>query len=210
MKAKVALLLSAVALTSARPSPPTSVYNSPDLKSVRLEPDLPTSGAGLKDGAQIAKLRYGPYTVPALGMLESVFAFYVKKPCVDCFVTAMQADMEYPDGRKANTDEGAWLHHAVLYNGIGWWGGKKDLVCAEPTLNGWIMSPHRIFASGNERVAVRLNGNYKYGHAIDKDDSFHLLYDVANQSNKTQTYYIIMVSLDTVSEFVEDIHLQFT
>jgi hypothetical protein len=204
MKTK-AILLSAVALASARPSPPVPDYNSPDLKSVRLEPDLPTSGSGLKDGAQISKQRYGPYTVPALGMLESQFAFYVKKPCVECYVTAMQADVEYPDGRRANTDEGAWLHHAVLYNGIGWWGGKKDLVCAEPSINGWVMSPHRIFASGNERVPVRLNGNYKYGHAIASDDNLHLLYDIANQSNKTQTYYIIMVSLVAISEYAGDI-----
>jgi hypothetical protein len=209
MKARIALFFSAVALTSARPSPPfPSPYSTPDANSVRLEPDLPSSGPGLRDGATITKLRYGPYKVPALGMIESVFQFMIAKPCTECYITAMQADMEYQDGRTAKTEDGAWLHHILLYNGIGWFGGKKDLVCASNTPNGIVMSPHRIFASGNERAPVRLNGKHKYGHAIDTGDNLHILYDVANQSNQTQEYYIVMVSSSIVHKFVRDIYLQ--
>jgi hypothetical protein len=194
MKAKIIALLSVVALTSARPAEPQA-FGPPDLKKLQqLEPDLPASGPGLKDGAKVSKLRYGPYNVPALGMIEAKFQFWIEKPCTECYITAMQADMEYPDGRTAGTDEGAWLHHVLFYNGMGWWGGKKDLVCTEKSLNGWVMSPHRIFASGNERVPVRLNRNYKYGHAIDTGDNLHFLYDIANQSLQPQTYYIVMVS----------------
>jgi hypothetical protein len=203
MKARTVIFFSAVALASARPSPPLPPpYSAPDLKSAQLEPDLPPTGPGLKDGATITKVRYGPYKVPALGMIESKFQFMIEKPCSECYVTAMQADMEYADGRTANTEEGAWLHHIVLYNGIGWFGGKKDLVCANPSPNGIVMSPHRIFASGNERVAVRLNGKYKYGHAIDTGDYLHILYDIANQSTQPQEYYIVMVSSSSIRNFI--------
>jgi hypothetical protein len=195
MKGSAVLLFFAITLTSARPStlgPPP--YVTPDIKSLQLEPDLPSSGPGLKDGATVTKVRYGPYKIPALGMIESTFQFIIDKPCSECYITAMQADMEYPDGRTALTEEGAWLHHILLYNGIGWFGGKKDLVCSNPSPNGIVMSPHRIFASGNERVAVRLNANHKYGYAIDLGDYLHMLYDIGNQSNQTQEYYIVMVS----------------
>jgi hypothetical protein len=62
------------------------------------------------------------------------------------------------------------------------------LVCSQ------LFFPHRIFASGNERVPVRLNGKYKFGYAIDNGDNLHMLYDLVNQSDQEQTYYVVMVS----------------
>lgn len=42
------------------------------------------------------------YNYPDLG---------VEKPCGDCVLVGMNAGLEYPDGRDANTKEGLWLHH---------------------------------------------------------------------------------------------------
>jgi hypothetical protein len=35
----------------------------------------------------------------------------ISKPCSDCMIVGMNAGLEYPDGRDANTDTGLWLHH---------------------------------------------------------------------------------------------------
>jgi hypothetical protein len=35
----------------------------------------------------------------------------MEKPCGDCVLVGMNAGLEYPDGRDANTKEGLWLHH---------------------------------------------------------------------------------------------------
>jgi hypothetical protein len=57
---------------------------------------------------------YRPYNVPAMGMLDSVYAWQLRKPCEDCYIVAMQADLQYENGKSANIDEGAWMHHIVL------------------------------------------------------------------------------------------------
>jgi hypothetical protein len=133
--------------------------------------------------------------VPANGMLDGLWAFNLEKPCEDCYITAMQADLQYADGRSANIEDGAWLHHIVVYNGLGFTpGSKKDVVCSGSIYSLGMGYPNRIFASGNERAAMRLNGKYKFGMPVDKGDMFHLLYDLVNQSNKEQVFYVQMVS----------------
>jgi hypothetical protein len=73
---------------------------------VLIEPDLKT-GLNAKDGAHLKKVRLGPYTVKSGSMLPvPVKAF--TPPCEDCYITAMQLGLEYPDGSIANVDTGAW------------------------------------------------------------------------------------------------------
>lgn len=140
-------------------------------------------------------VKYGPYTVPKMGMIDGKWAFNIETPCNGCYVTAIQADLVDEDGYSANIDRGAWLHHMVLYNGMGFTpGSKQDLVCSGTLLSAFMGWPHRIFASGNERVPIRLNTQYKYGLAIDDHDYFHMLYDLVNLSKKDKTYYIQVVS----------------
>jgi len=135
-----------------------------------------------------------PYDVPAMGMLDGKWQFDMKKPCEGCYITAMQADLQYKDGRSANIQDGAWLHHIVIYNGLGFTpGSKKDTVCSGSIYSLGMGYPNRIFAAGNERAAVRLDHTHKYGMPVDVGDKFHLLYDLVNQSDKPQTYYINMV-----------------
>lgn len=37
----------------------------------------------------------------------------LKMPCENCWIVATQAMLEYKDGKEANIDTGAWLHHMV-------------------------------------------------------------------------------------------------
>lgn len=64
---------------------------------------------------------------------------------------------------------------------------RKDGVCS--------IMPQRIFASGNERTPVRTNGNFKYGIQFTTGDSLGMIYDLMNESDKAQEYYIEMVRL---------------
>ena len=75
-------------------------------EGIYLEPDLVPGTAG-RDGAQVKKIRMGPYTVnPGKMFVRLVPPF--EPPCDDCFVTAMQLNLEYEDGKIANVDTGAW------------------------------------------------------------------------------------------------------
>lgn len=109
----------------------------------------------------------------------------IETPCKDCYITAIQASLEYEDGTSANVDTGAWLHHMVLYNnGL----GKDDLVCDS------LLAPQRIYASGNERIVSRVNGVGDYGIKIESRDSIGMIYDLMNDSDSPQTYYLSIVS----------------
>jgi hypothetical protein len=155
-----------------------------------IKPEKPT-----RPESQFAAVKYGPYKVKAGEMQDGVWTWNAPKPCEDCYITAMEADLQYPDGRMANIEDGAWLHHIVLHNGMGMWPGTKgDVVCSGTLLSAGLPYPHRIFASGNERRIVRLNEKHKFGIAVEKGEQFQLIHDILNQGSKDQTYYIVMVS----------------
>jgi hypothetical protein len=153
------------------------------------------------------KVKYGPYTVPNVnapgqsplgnlmqlvgatledGMLSEPIKD-VEKPCEDCYITRMQAGLEYTDGSDANISKGMWLHHMVaLDTGT----GKSDATCASAPLS----LPHtsffdqsitaktteRFFASGNERTVVDLTRSASYGYRVNRGDRFHLLIELMN------------------------------
>jgi hypothetical protein len=81
---------------------------------VILEPDLVPGTTG-KDGAQVTKLRIGPYSVKS-GQSRVFPVLSFAPPCRDCWITAMQLGLEYADGRSANTDTGAWYVSHVCQN----------------------------------------------------------------------------------------------
>ena len=84
-------------------------------KGVIIEPDL-TEGQPGKDGAVVKKIKFGPYTLqPGQKKDFPIGAFGVDPsemgrplPCYNCYITAMQLNLEYPDGKIANVDTGAW------------------------------------------------------------------------------------------------------
>jgi hypothetical protein len=84
-------------------------------EGVIIEPDLVEGKPGV-DGAQVKKIRFGPYTMqPGQKREFPIGAFGISPsepgrplPCTDCYITAMQLNLEYEDGKIANVDTGAW------------------------------------------------------------------------------------------------------
>lgn len=168
---------------------------------VILENDLtgPTT-----PGAKFVKRYHGPYTLHAGTMFDG---FAVEAPpCKDCYITAMQAGLENPDGTKANIDSGndrspgssssaccysnyrlgAWLHHTVMLE----IGESVDAVCKIPGVGGPPLSTtkgvgRRLFASGNERTTIRLNRDGKWGIKIGNSSlGFGFALELMNAANK--------------------------
>jgi hypothetical protein len=69
-----------------------------------------------------------------------------------------------PNGKEANTDTGAWLHHIALF-GSGAGAGS-------------------IWAAGNERPTIRLNTQQKYG--LNFPASFMLMIDLMVEDTKAK------------------------
>jgi hypothetical protein len=144
----------------------------------------------LTPGAQTKKIRYGPFSIGAMSSRRNQPIADLEKPCKSCYITAIQAGLEYMDGTTANIDTGAQLHHIILYNG-----GKKDVVCTR------IRTPQRMMASGNERTPVRVDSLGKYGFQVDTKDHFFSVVELMNTNNKQIDVMITMtyefVPLDT-------------
>lgn len=134
---------------------------------VILEPDL-VVGKPTTPGAKVVKIRSGPYTIPP-GKFFDPLPQLIKRPCSNCYITAVQGVLEFENGTSANFQDGAWQHHMVVYTMDG-----EDATCG-PLLSGAgkaaksgkpappPISGRRIFGSGVERVPIRLNGAAKYG-----------------------------------------------
>lgn len=94
------------------------------------------------------KIRYGPFSVPAMSVNNGMKDFIVpaaQSPCTDCLVTWIQAGLEYPNGTVANADSGLWLHHTVFSNTQ-----RTAIICPQPG------SGDQFFASGNERSPANI------------------------------------------------------
>jgi hypothetical protein len=106
----------------------------------------------------------------------------VARPCNDCYITKITADMTTTDGQGANINRGLWLHHMVLLVSGS---GKKDATCANGLQQVAIGrgGAERLFASGNERTPIEIGGvNGGYGYKINTGDQFHLLMDLMNEN----------------------------
>jgi len=106
--------------------------------------------------------------LPANGM-KSEFVTRAKMPCSNCYITAMQANIKYTDGREANIDTGAWLHHMVSSMGI------------KP-----------IFASGNERTPLVLDNDMKYGLDVGPTDRISMMIDLMSASSENKNLLLTM------------------
>jgi hypothetical protein len=138
---------------------------------------------------------YGPYTVPkadpaagghhgGMGMLANRFAFNVQKPCTNCFVTSMQANLiDATTGETLNIDDGLWLHHMVMFSA-----NRTDLTCGRNTLIGGL--GQRFFSSGNERTQTKADG--LYGYPVGAGDSWTLLYDLMNTTAQPRPVTIVV------------------
>jgi hypothetical protein len=73
---------------------------------VIIEPDL-VVGNPVTPGGTVTKLRFGPFNVRSGKAATKLISH--QGPCRDCYVTAMQVNLEYENGIVANVDTGAWL-----------------------------------------------------------------------------------------------------
>jgi hypothetical protein len=112
-----------------------------------------------KDGAQRSTIKYGTFSVSSTRMLQTTKLAKGPCPVGGCYVTGMEATIRYPDGKEANIDTNAWLHHIALF-GSG--GGQGS-----------------IWACGNERPTLRLNTGSKYG--LDFPASFMMMIDLMTE-----------------------------
>jgi hypothetical protein len=105
--------------------------------------------------AKRKKIRYGPFRLPGvkesnwqskamgLGGMADEYLPNLTKPCSECMLASINADIEYADGSRSGPS--AWLHHSVL-------------VVAGPTIRDPICNASNtetIFSSGNERSVTR-------------------------------------------------------
>lgn len=180
----------------------SAIFCSAAAQDQVVEPDLDPSQPPKTPGAKFATTKHGPFTVRSNSMVENKPLLNVEKPCGDCYIVALQAGLEYPNGTVANVDTGAWLHHMVLYtNNI----GEMDPVCP-------IMPMKRVYASGNERSCARINDAEQYGIKLDGGSpggilggggllggltggSIGILVDLMNMSDQDQEYVMTMVRL---------------
>jgi hypothetical protein len=143
--------------------------------------------AKLSSPAGVTKtvVRYSPLTLNPMSMampmsssmfnmmggMQDYFLHGVQKPCSSCYVVGMVPNLVYPNGKIANYNTGAMLHHFVLFNS-----SEHDVTC--PT---W---PQRFFASGNERTPMVLPAGY--GYPVVAGANWNMLVELMNMSMKTQ------------------------
>src|SRR5207302_1820653 len=100
--------------------------------------------------------------------------------CSNCYVTGIQIDMEFADGRSANMDSGIMLHHLVLIQP-----GLPDATCGPSTLLGVL--GQRFFASGNERTPGVLPAGFGYHLG---SGPLLAVFDIMNMSSSLQVVWL--------------------
>jgi hypothetical protein len=95
-------------------TPPAQLVAAPlyDLpEDFQVEPGLDASKTPKTPGARFVKIRQGPFSIAVGGSVseEEQWIAEPKMPCNHCYVTALQAGLEFEDGTPANTDKGAML-----------------------------------------------------------------------------------------------------
>jgi hypothetical protein len=120
-----------------------------------------------------------------MGSMQDFFVHGAQKPCSSCDIVGIVPNLVYPNGKTANYNTGAMLHHFVMFNS-----STRDVTCPN-----W---PQRIFASGNERSDMVLPAGY--GYRVAAADNWNMLVELMNMSMKTQnvqvqvTYYYLPAS----------------
>lgn len=181
-------------------------------------------------GAQRTKVRLGPWTMPGInernlqsmimgtaGMVDKFAS--VPKPCTECTILSMNADLEYANGQsvegastfpedpaninilgeRATPDKGAWLHHT---------GKFQSFACAPYSYHRLVLSARgstrrdpgcgtagseAFFSSGNERNRhdyANLNGTVDTGYHLHASDSLMIMTELMNMLVKEQTVYL--------------------
>jgi hypothetical protein len=162
-------------------------------------PTTSTTAVPGTPGGVRASIRYGPYTVPGADAPEggaghghahtgSRFAYFVQKPCENCFITSMQADLVHADGSRAGWSTGSQLHHVALAN---WSWRRTDATCfaGSPYPVGLLLG-QRFFGSADDRTAIRFPRGY--GYRVRSADVWNLVWDLAGEAPDDQEVFVQM------------------
>jgi Stress up-regulated Nod 19 len=181
--------------TTTTTRPGTTTTTGPTTTTTR--PGSTTTTIPSQPGAQVSNVRYGPFNIPGApnnpdgthghAHTGNQFRFFVQKPCNDCYITSMKADLIYPDGRRAGYSTNAQLHHMVLAS----WTNRQDATCyfGFPFPLG-LMFGQRFFASGDERTDIRMPPGY--GYRVNSTDIWNLIYELAGMQAEAQNVMINM------------------
>jgi hypothetical protein len=184
--------------TTAPPGPTTTGHPHPTTSSTTAPPGPgPTIPPPPNNPNQrTSVIKYGPYNQQAAtpnpdgshGHWHSgnQFALGIQKPCTNCYITGMVADLVNMDGSRAGYSTGSQLHHMVLFNQDA---GKVDATCHTgiPFPLGSLFG-QRFFASGDERTPVFAPQGY--GYYVGSGANWNLIWDLAGMSRTPkQVYY---------------------
>jgi hypothetical protein len=151
-------------------------------KDVHVEADAPID----EIEAVAAKVKYGPFYMPPADLGGE--AHYnrvlnnIEKPCTNCYIVELKPNLVYENGKPANLDTGAMLHHAVWTRP-----GIDDTTCGAGSAIG--LQGERFFASGNERTEFVLPDGF--GYAVGTD-AWDLIVEVMNHSKTQKNVYITL------------------
>jgi len=160
-------------------------------------PDVQIEPKANYPGATRKKIRYGPYRIPStketnaesLLMQDSGMSDATKvgaqRPCTgDCTLFEIASNLEYADGKIANTDTGSWLHHVLLINTGS---GVKDYMCGGKGME-------VIMEDGNEREPNRFytpeNKAIKSGYHLNADDKLVITTELMNLDPKEKYVWL--------------------
>ncbi|TLD30278.1 hypothetical protein E2P81_ATG06931 [Venturia nashicola] len=148
------------------------------------------------------ELKYGPYKMPGSndktlmkmpGMEDEAGVVDVMlmngkatKPCSDCTLKYVKADLTYVDGAKANLKDGAWLHHYTT-SVVG--PGRSDLACGSKWKDG-----ERLFVVHNDRNEsyFGLNGQDNYGYYLSNEDKMSTVLELKNDATDTKEVFLLV------------------
>jgi hypothetical protein len=175
-------------------SNPTTTTTAPGGTTTTTRAPTTTTTAPKPAGTQTKVVNYGPYSIPAAPVgadgkhthahTGNQFQFMAEKPCTNCYITGMRANLKYPDGRTAGWSTNAQLHHMVLFNSS--W-GRQDATCGGQFLG---FLGERFFASGDERTP--LPSQPGYGYFVSWFDSWTMIYELASEATSVQNVIIEM------------------
>jgi Stress up-regulated Nod 19 len=141
-------------------------------------------------------VRYGPFALPAAapdaghhGTEVPGLNLNVEKPCTDCYITGMQADLVKANGARAGYSNGVMLHHMLLFNRDT---GRTDATCGSSMLG---LLGQRFFASGDERTPTIMPRGF--GYRIGATSSWTHMWELMTMSSVPETVYV-QVTFDWV------------
>jgi hypothetical protein len=145
-------------------------------------------------GAITTSIKYGPTIIPGgkVGAAGQLIApdgnspgLNLKKPCTNCYITDMKADLVGLSGATVDLPQHVMLHHLVISRTGP---GLSDLTCSGQS--GGASIGQRFFASGNERTDIQAPTGY--GVYVSNNETWNSFTDLMNTNALPWVVYVKM------------------